>query len=72
MKWCEERGYCWPSDRAYVEETGAFEVVGPQLVRNYCMPACLSSGLLPLLLLLPLARTSSLAGFCRRAQIPAW
>jgi RNA-splicing ligase RtcB len=26
MQWCEDKGYCWPSDRAFVEESGAFEV----------------------------------------------
>ena len=32
MKWCEEKGYCWPLDRECVEEGGCFEGADPQMV----------------------------------------
>ena len=32
MKWCEEKGYCWPADRQYVEEGGCFEGADPSAV----------------------------------------
>jgi len=36
MKWCEEQGYCWPSDREHVEEGGSFEGADPSVVSPRC------------------------------------
>jgi len=52
MKWCEEQGYCWPSDREHVEEGGSFEGADPSVVSPRCkkrgLQQCGSLGLFSL------------------------